>query len=122
MYNPLLNHKEKITKFWNNFEGFKFDGRGYSPEIKLALLQELATERIYYKNGQSLTTRRTKFDKIKRHRHNRLQHKFCFICLGEANVRHHIIQLQHGGINSKRNIISLCYKCHADIHPWLKKS
>ena len=44
----------------------------------------------------------------------------CFACGGRSHVRHHIIQLQHGGSNKKRNIVRLCHDCHAEIHPWLK--
>lgn len=44
----------------------------------------------------------------------------CFVCSLLANVRHHIIQIQHGGGNSHRNIVRLCQACHAVIHPWLR--
>lgn len=45
----------------------------------------------------------------------------CYICNDNAEVRHHIILLKHGGHNSHNNIRILCKKCHSKIHPWLTK-
>jgi len=45
--------------------------------------------------------------------------KPCFTCSGTVKHRHHIVQLQHGGINVPRNIVGLCERCHAEIHDWL---
>lgn len=46
--------------------------------------------------------------------------KMCFGCDRPAWVRHHIIQIQFGGNNSKENIVTLCKDCHAEIHTWMK--
>ncbi len=46
----------------------------------------------------------------------------CWVCLEPAEARHHIIELQHGGTNAKRNVIPICRGCHAEVHPWMKKS
>jgi hypothetical protein len=45
----------------------------------------------------------------------------CFVCRTEGRERavHHIVQLQHGGSNSRRNLVSLCDVCHHAVHPWL---
>ncbi len=41
----------------------------------------------------------------------------CFVCAGpEWHHRHHVIQLQNGGGNSKANIVRLCRKCHSAVH------
>jgi hypothetical protein len=48
---------------------------------------------------------------------------WCFVC-GDTERKlhqHHAIQLQHGGSNSRRNIVNLCAACHAEIHPWLNR-
>jgi hypothetical protein len=46
----------------------------------------------------------------------------CWCCRKDpATVRHHIIQIQHGGRNTPENIVVLCDKCHESIHPWLKR-
>ena len=44
----------------------------------------------------------------------------CFVCKDLAYIRHHVIQLQHGGLSVRGNIVSLCLYCHAEVHPWLK--
>lgn len=45
----------------------------------------------------------------------------CFACRTEARrvYWHHVIQVQHGGSNTPRNLVSLCHRCHRDVHPWL---
>jgi len=32
---------------------------------------------------------------------------------------HHVIEIQNGGSNSPRNLVSLCHSCHQYLHPWL---
>lgn len=45
----------------------------------------------------------------------------CWVCrLNRKLVTHHIIQVQHGGRNTKRNKVHICHPCHAEIHPWMK--
>jgi len=44
----------------------------------------------------------------------------CEVCLAPAENRHHIVQLQHGGKNIKRNQVNLCVDCHKLVHPWMK--
>lgn len=34
---------------------------------------------------------------------------------------HHICEVEYGGANDPRNLISLCRDCHALLHPWIKK-
>jgi 5-methylcytosine-specific restriction endonuclease McrA len=46
----------------------------------------------------------------------------CFICgSNKTVVRHHMIQVQHGGTNINKNIITVCESCHEGIHPWMRK-
>jgi len=46
----------------------------------------------------------------------------CFCCQRRpATSRHHIIQIQNGGRNITKNIVSLCASCHRAVHPWMKK-
>lgn len=46
----------------------------------------------------------------------------CWCCWLEADVfTHHILQLQHGGTNNRLNFVRICGRCHAEVHPWLKK-
>jgi 5-methylcytosine-specific restriction endonuclease McrA len=113
----LKNH---ITDFWNNFGGHKTHYPKKSQSFRLRILQEYAEIKIPFKNQMSIAERRERFNAVKRERHSLGTHKNCWICNGKADVRHHIIQLKNGGINSSRNLVSLCNPCHADVHPHLK--
>lgn len=65
-------------------------------------------------------------DAVRRHLRRRTrQHETagdgaCWAC-GHARRRifHHIIQLQHGGTNARKNTVAICEECHAHIHPHL---
>lgn len=117
---PQETQKLLLKEFWNRFGGKRCSGEGLDRQVKLATLVEFAAIVIPYRNQQTLFTRRTKFQAAVGRR--RFKRKKCFVCENKASqsVRHHIIQLQYGGINSKKNIISVCRSCHAEIHPWLK--
>ena len=45
----------------------------------------------------------------------------CYGCQSTtANLYfHHIIEIQNGGSNAKRNLVPLCFPCHKRLHPWL---
>lgn len=45
----------------------------------------------------------------------------CFSCLTQNRKLywHHVISIDHGGSNYTRNRLAVCYRCHAQIHPWL---
>jgi 5-methylcytosine-specific restriction endonuclease McrA len=45
----------------------------------------------------------------------------CWACQHfRAEVRHHVIELQHGGFsNDAANLVPLCNECHGRIHHWL---
>ena len=43
----------------------------------------------------------------------------CFVCGGAGEHRHHIVQLQFGGLNIRQNVVWLCAFHHADVHPWM---
>jgi hypothetical protein len=32
---------------------------------------------------------------------------------------HHIVAIQHGGSNAWDNLVPICKRCHAAIHPWM---
>lgn len=91
---------------------------GGSKEDRMSELKRLSGVVLPSRN---LSRRRNKFNKVKAQLHKlwTRRNKVCFCCSDPATVRHHIIQLQHGGHNSRKNIVSLCSPCHAEIHPWL---
>jgi hypothetical protein len=112
-------HKKLTTEFWAKFGGGKNDGTMFCQIEKLQAVKALAEIVIPRKSQQTLEYRRTRFNRVKPHRHSMKTHSLCFVCGGKAQCRHHLIQLQNGGINSKRNLISICNECHAEVHPWL---
>jgi hypothetical protein len=112
-------HKETINEFWQKFGGFKNDGVNFDQCEKLQAVKIIAEIIIPRKSQQTLQYRRDRFNHVKLHRHSIKSHDLCFVCSGKAQCRHHLIQLQNGGINSKKNLISICNDCHAKVHPWL---
>jgi hypothetical protein len=46
----------------------------------------------------------------------------CFSCRSDDRrlYWHHVIEVHHGGSNSPRNRVALCFRCHQVIHPWLQ--
>ena len=115
---PQEEHKQWLNFFWSKFGGKKIDiSNNYSAKISLLIFMSKIV--INYKKQQTLEERRQKFNNIKYSRHSLTSHKKCFACPNLANVRHHIILLNNGGINSKRNLVSLCNECHKKIHNWL---
>lgn len=112
-------HKQTINEFWQKFGGFKNDGVNFDEGEKLQAVKIIAETIIPRKSQQTLQYRRDRFNHVKLHRHSMKSHDLCFVCSGKAQCRHHLIQLQNGGINSKKNLISICNDCHAKVHPWL---
>lgn len=111
--------KDKLVAFWDRFGGRRNKGVGYSRQEKLLALISLSNEVIPFHKQQSQERRREQFNAVKSTLHPWRRFGNCFVCEQPATARHHIVQLQHGGINSKKNLVSLCDACHADIHPWL---
>jgi hypothetical protein len=48
----------------------------------------------------------------------------CFSCFtGDRRLYwHHVIAIQHGGSTHLQNLVPICLKCHAMVHPWLDVS
>lgn len=112
--------KRSIKKFWAKFGGKKTKGHGFSKREKLAALIEWSRIVIPYYKQRPLPERRAEFNDGKAKLHPMKRFGKCFACAHDATCRHHVIQLQNGGINSRKNVVSLCAPCHADIHPWLR--
>jgi hypothetical protein len=111
--------KQTLLEFWSRFGDKKSAGIGFDPIHKLNALIELSSLVIPYKKQTELEKRRQQFNEAKATLHKWKRFGFCFVCLNPATARHHIVQLQNGGINSRKNIVSLCDSCHTKIHPWL---
>jgi HNH endonuclease len=118
--NMMQRIKVDLQLFWSHFwndEGY-YNPRLKSKKFKLNLLREYS-DRVYKRlSKEALSGRREKFVSNKG-----MKKKFrypCFVCGRKSEERHHIIELQNGGINSKKNVIPICHKCHCSIHPWLQ--
>lgn len=62
--------------------------------------------------------RRQAFNRMRRW--HKLKDTKCWVCERVATlIRHHIIQIQHGGNNEGANLVTICDWCHAEIHPWM---
>jgi len=118
-------HHAIIKAFWDEF-GINGNKTYRSPKSKARTLNRLKLigDMIILRQPNTAKNKlnRAKFDKVKYQRHSLKSHKVCFACGDRAAVRHHIIWIKHGGLNSKRNLISLCTPCHAVIHTWLQPS
>jgi hypothetical protein len=47
----------------------------------------------------------------------------CFACKSQGRdlFWHHVIAVDHGGDNAILNLVPLCLRCHAKVHPWLEQ-
>jgi 5-methylcytosine-specific restriction endonuclease McrA len=64
--------------------------------------------------------RREKFNRHKKSKRLLKKGAKCWVCKRQDKlVRHHMIQLQHGGENWKQNLVVICEGCHAEVHPWM---
>lgn len=95
-----------MSMFWSRFRSLK------TIEGKLALLRAMAEIKIG--NPVPYQVRRRHRTSWKRRKWN------CQVCGNKACHIHHIIQVQNGGRNKKKNLIELCEFCHASIHPWME--
>src|SRR5271157_5851131 len=84
-------------------------------ERKIEMLREMATRLFGNCRDQKLWFRRQFNSKKKKFNWGQ-----CRVCGVKAQLVHHVIQVQNGGHNHRRNLVPLCHSCHAEIHPWLK--
>ena len=103
---------ERLERFAKQFS------QAHKPAIKLKLLREMAELKYSTVKAKLQPLIRQEFDQNK---HKWLKLKgVCAVCMNQPNVRHHIVQIQNGGLNNRKNLMLLCNPCHAEIHPWLK--
>lgn len=112
--------KSILLQFWKLFGDRRKHGVGFTMGEKLEALKDLSLTAIPYNTQTPLEHRREKFNVDKPKLHPFRRFGICFVCGNTATDRHHIIQLKNGGINSRKNLVSLCYGCHKQIHPWMK--
>lgn len=108
-------HSYQQSQWLKWFQAQKTRTRGE----RLAVLQALAAVRFTPDPYQV-------FDPVRMRRHyerrkaaGRLNFKrrICWVCHGpDAEHRHHVIAIAHGGRNRKSNLVPLCRACHCDVH------
>ena len=91
---------------------------------RIELLKKYASKKYEFKHRKPLEVRRINFLASAKRKLSKLieraKFRLCSACFNFVEIRHHIIQLQNGGDNRKKNIITLCNDCHEEIHPWLR--
>ncbi len=113
-----------LKAFWSEFgrDGNKHPRSAQPKAPTLERLKDIGDFIVLRNNTPFKNKRdRLKFEHIKAGRHKFKTHAHCFACGAPAEVRHHIIWIKNGGLNSKKNLVSLCKPCHAFIHPWMKE-
>lgn len=77
--------------------------------------------KVQCRTWTAASERRERFNRKRKSKRLRKGTAKCWVCARRENlVRHHMIQIQHGGENWKQNLIVICDWCHAEIHGWLK--
>ncbi len=118
----------RALRSFNYLFFFKF--KNASKESKIKILKTFARKKFIILPKEQLESRRIKFNKqLSNANGTILRYKGmggkivivqCKVCeTNDSYLRHHIIQLQHGGNNGRKNRIALCEVCHNEIHPWL---
>lgn len=107
---PGVSEPVALALFWDQAEDARTD--------RLALLQLFAEIAIVRPAEWDLENLRRQFESF-----SFAEVERCFTCRSgdRTIVRHHVIQLQHGGSNTPRNFVAICTRCHAAVHPWLPK-
>lgn len=82
-------------------------------EDRLSLLRAFAEVAIVRPDGWNYDEVRAEFQALRFGQEN------CFVCYYSEVQYHHVIQIQHGGSNHRRNFVAICERCHAAIHPWM---
>lgn len=108
---PGISEPIALGLFWNHAENPASD--------RLALLQRFAEIAIVRPADWDAEAVRAQFERLQFGAAAR-----CFACRSgdRTIVRHHVVQLQHGGSNTPRNFVAICTRCHAAIHPWVADS
>jgi hypothetical protein len=106
--------KKLLSKFWVRWRLLDSD------ELRLAALVQIAGKFNSPVKKNRLNQMRGSFNKKKRKLLKFGNTPKCAVCPNKAMVRHHVIPLNVGGINSPVNLILLCDDCHEEIHPWMR--
>lgn len=109
----------KTIKFRQALIGWRQDrNRAKTFAARIAALQRWAAV-VVKSDGRTTQERREAFRRGWTKPLERVEGT-CWACRQKAFlVRHHVIQLQHGGNSNHLNVERICDICHALVHPWL---
>jgi hypothetical protein len=117
-YKTRMDENDVLDYFWLMTRDAEVD--------RIALLKQIAGVALSRPSGWDEWQIRQEMGSVTRNRFHekgriRLESERCFCCLTEDRrvYWHHIIQVQHGGSNTPRNLVTLCHRCHRSVHPWL---
>jgi hypothetical protein len=124
---PKVLQKKLLKDFWSIFKssrtqkelekmGVRVVAQNHSKWFKISKLKEYAEKTIFSDKHSNPQKVRHDWDLLK----GMAIPRPCFICFSTTTHRHHIIQIQNGGLNDADNIVPICNKCHCIIHPWMK--
>jgi len=123
---PNKKVKLILRSFWEqvSLDGPEIAAKSFISRLPtadtLSVLKDFSNIEVKYKKTAPLAEHRQAFDHLKHLRFKNVHKRICFACRKPAELRHHIMPLKNGGRNAKRNVVYLCRRCHAEIHPWLK--
>ena len=120
LYKQRQAEKQLNSTLWTNYDAMKvFYDRAAVETDKIKILKDLAEVVVDPISIETLIQRRRNFDK-KKNASFPLANAICWVCDMPAEIRHHVVLLKNGGsATGKRNVIYLCNRCHAEVHPWL---
>ncbi len=95
------------NSFWLKFGGKRNNGVGFDEDEKIAELVRLSEINTSDPSRPGLPLRRSFFNERKRRIHSLKKYGTCFVCGVPASCRHHIVQLQNGGVNHRSNVASV---------------
>lgn len=101
-------YKARLDLFWSQTPS--------SPQARHKKLRDIAKFVSNKATARDLYVKRRSFESKK---YGLLKLDKCYVCKEKAVHRHHLIQLQYGGTNIKKNLVGLCELCHTTIHPFM---
>ncbi len=118
----FVGMKSLLKRFRQEF--YSIGGRD-AKESRLNLLKAMANIKIYTKCKSRYSPKKTRsqYNYLKKSKFRKKSMNVdrpCSVCQSKATEIHHVIQIQHGGRNDKRNLVPICNDCHCKIHPWME--
>lgn len=99
-----------LERFWEKAKGCML------PEHRFDLLVEMTRLRVAV-HEMTVKGRRSHYQRRRQRGWlAKATRKPCWVCLNPSRHRHHVIPIECGGRNIKKNIVPLCVLCHRGVH------